>query len=213
MSLRRRKVPSSRMTGSMPACRQRARTPAGLRHPIPWTTGSIPRMKSPTPLRGGRFGIHGHEARFHGRRTGFFRDDCSDSTDEDSDPFGARDPTPRTRGPTPVRRSTISLPRMSASSPPEARSNVSLLADGSAPRMTASSSASFDVRGRTSSVPSGDGFRQRRARRRNVVRVSPGDEPGRVLREKKALESREPQERQRHAKRPRGAVRINPPRV
>jgi hypothetical protein len=48
---------------------------------------------------------------------------------------------------------------MSASSPPEARSNVSLLAVGSVPRMTASSSASFDVRGRTSSVPSGDGFR------------------------------------------------------
>lgn len=38
----------------------------------------------------------------------------------------------------------------------------------------------------------------RRARRRNAVRVSPGDEPGRVLREMKALKSMEPQERQRH---------------
>jgi hypothetical protein len=45
------------------------------------------------------------------------------------------------------------------------------------------------------------------------VRVSPGDEPGRVLRERKALKSREPQERQRHATRPQGVVRIKPPRV
>jgi hypothetical protein len=50
-------------------------------------------------------------------------------------------------------------------------------------------------------------------RRRNAVRVSPGDEPGRVLREKQALESKEPQERQRHATRPQGAVRIKPSRV
>jgi hypothetical protein len=50
-------------------------------------------------------------------------------------------------------------------------------------------------------------------RRRNVERVSPGDEPGGVLRGRKTLESKEPQERQRHATRPQGVARIKPSRV
>jgi hypothetical protein len=50
-------------------------------------------------------------------------------------------------------------------------------------------------------------------RRRNVERVSLGDEPRGVLRGIQALESVEPQERQRHETRPQGVVRINPPRV
>jgi hypothetical protein len=45
------------------------------------------------------------------------------------------------------------------------------------------------------------------------VRVSPGDEPGRVLWEKQALESIEPHERQRHATRPQGVARTKPSRV
>jgi hypothetical protein len=50
-------------------------------------------------------------------------------------------------------------------------------------------------------------------RRRNVERVSPGDEPGGVLRGRKALESVEPQERQQHETRLQGVVRTKPPRV
>jgi len=58
-----------------------------------------------------------------------------------------------------------------------------------------------------------DGTERGGTRRRNVERVSPGDEPGGVLRGKEALESVEPQERQRHETRPQGVVRIKPPRV
>lgn len=58
-----------------------------------------------------------------------------------------------------------------------------------------------------------DSPKRARTRRRNVERVSPGDEPGGVLRGRNALESVEPQERQQHETRLRGVVRTKPPRV
>lgn len=49
--------------------------------------------------------------------------------------------------------------------------------------------------------------------RRNVERVSPGDEPGRAVRKGKALKRRKPQERQRHETRPQGRARTKPSRT
>lgn len=58
-----------------------------------------------------------------------------------------------------------------------------------------------------------DSLERSGTRRKNVERVSPGDEPGGVLRGMFALESVEPQERQQHETRLRGVVRTKPPRV